>query len=337
MAKKDPDEGRYSKVSRRVWNSRDFRELSAAKPNAQTLWLRLLTGPELTAIPGLFAVREGGLAEELGWPVRSLRRCMQEITDRGMAKFDRKAGLIWVPRGIWHNPPDNPNVIVGWRIAWKELPDCSLKDEAQAAIEAWCAERGNSWENAFFKVTGKVAERVSGDPSEKGSGAGCGKQEKEKEKEIPPTPLSEPETPPAETLADRASWWLQLAGPGSKYRFEADLHLGGDPSNWPEVVEVCDASQRAFGRRDAPRHSGDPRCRVILERFAEGYSPSDLEEAMRGAMRAENIAEKREYQVISTVLKDASRVDKYRSLLDAPAPDRPATPSDAAVSAAEFE
>lgn len=161
MSTRIPNEGRYSKVSRRVWGSVDFRALSAPKPNAQTLWLRLLTGPELGIIPGLFEVRESGLAEALAWPLSAFRRCLQEITARGMATHDKAVGLMWVPRAIRHNPPDNPNVILGWKVAWKDLPECSTKETARVHLIAWAAERGKGWVDAMANVLGNPSHTVT--------------------------------------------------------------------------------------------------------------------------------------------------------------------------------
>ncbi len=210
VSKRKPEEGRYSKVSRRVWGSPDFRALSAPKPNAQTLWLRLLTGPELGVIPGLFEARESGLAEALGWPLTGFRRCFAEITTRQMATHDKAAGLMWVPRAIHHNPPDNPNVILGWKLAWKELPDSPLKEQAKSYLRQWCEGVGISWVKAFDNVTGYVVANVGGNPLPNPLGAGSGKQEQEKEQEQeqeqdPPYPPR-----PDERFAMHPGWRLSV-------------------------------------------------------------------------------------------------------------------------------
>lgn len=213
MSTRKPDEGRYSKVSRRVWGSADFRELSAPKPNAQTLWFRLLTGPELGVIPGLFEWSEAGTAERLGWPVPALRKCLSEVTSRGMVVFDKSAGVMWVPKGIRHNPPDNPNVVLGWKVAWRDIPECQVKLAAQDALTLWCIERGQPWVAEWAKVLGDLwvesIGRVGGDPfqaqppqpSPRPSGNQEKENEHEKEKEdlpLPPTVVTRP--PPADPM-----------------------------------------------------------------------------------------------------------------------------------------
>lgn len=170
MSKLRPNEGRYSKVTRRIWNSADFRALSAPKPNAQSLFFRLLTGPEIGIIPGLYEFRVAGTAEAINWTPGSLRKCLKEITNRGMAFHDASAGLMWVPKAIVHNPPDNPNVIVGWSAAWKELPACETKERARESLREYCESRGAEWAKAFDKATGNVSQRVSHNPSANTSG-----------------------------------------------------------------------------------------------------------------------------------------------------------------------
>ena len=146
---------RYSKVSRRVWGDLKFTELSAPQPNAQTLWFRLLTGPELTNIPGLFSARESGLAEALGWPLEAFRKAFREVSERGMAKADWKHGLVWVPKAMEHNRPESPNVVIGWATLWVELPECSLKDKAFQALKAFAESLGEAYGKAFRKAFGE--------------------------------------------------------------------------------------------------------------------------------------------------------------------------------------
>lgn len=150
------DRGRYSRVSRRVWNSASFRGLTQPKPCGAWLFFRLLTGPELTNIPGLFQAWESGLAEALGWPVKDLRKAMAEVSAQGMVKTDSAVGLIWLPSAIHHNEPESTNVVVGWRSAWQELPDCSLKGEAYISLMAWAEAKGEPWAKAYEKATGKT-------------------------------------------------------------------------------------------------------------------------------------------------------------------------------------
>lgn len=164
-----PTHGRYSKVSRRMWVDEKFLRLSAPKPNARTLWERLLTGPELGCIPGLFPARLAALADALGWSAAATSRCWSEIDREGMAEADWQRGLIWVPKAIEHNEPESPNVVRGWRTAWQELPDSPLKDRAHAALMLYLGSMGEPWAKAFAEATGKASPKASGKPSDKPS------------------------------------------------------------------------------------------------------------------------------------------------------------------------
>lgn len=199
---------RYSKIFRRVWIDEKVRRLSAPKPNAQTLWFRLLSGPELTNIPGLIVSGAASLAEALGWETEDLRTAFTEIEREGLAVADWSARLVWVPNAIKYNEPDNPNVIKSWAAAWEELPECDLKERARAALRAHLIAKGKAWLDAFDSAIGPSAsdlnEKGSDNPSRKGSDNPSRKasdnpsanrcrnqeQEQEQEQDLPPTPLA---------------------------------------------------------------------------------------------------------------------------------------------------
>ncbi len=155
------DRGRYSKVSRRIWNSPSFDALSKPKACGGWLFFRLLTGPELTNIPGLFQCWEAGLAQSLGWSLKDFRKAFAEVSGQGMAKADWKKGLIWLPAAIEHNEPESPNVVTGWRSAWQELPECETKVAAYETLLAWAKAKGEAWVAAFEKATGKAPPKPS--------------------------------------------------------------------------------------------------------------------------------------------------------------------------------
>lgn len=198
---------RYSKVSRRVWTDEKFRALSKAPPNAQTLWIRFLTGPELTCIPGVFSAWEAGLAQSLGWPLEGLpkpsgepspkpsgepwpdgyphgyqegfRGVFREVAAKGLAKADWDAGLVWLPHALFHNPPENPNVVRSWRTAWEEMPECQLKAEIRRHFKAYGEGLAEGFQKAFREVFGEPYPQ----PYPKPSPHGLANQEQEQEQE----------------------------------------------------------------------------------------------------------------------------------------------------------
>lgn len=143
------DHGRYSKIFRRMWNDEGFRSLSRPQPCGQFLWMRLLCGPELGPIPGLFQAREPGLADALKWPIEPFRESFAELLRNGMAMADWEAGLVWVPGAIEYNEPANPNVVKSWADTWAELPECELKSLAHSALCEYLETRGETFASTF--------------------------------------------------------------------------------------------------------------------------------------------------------------------------------------------
>ena len=145
----------YSLVQRRIWNDARFRKLSKPKPNARDLFLYLLTTPRATPIPGVIALGEPGLAEELEWPLKGVQECLAEVEKAGMLKVDRAARLIWLPNGLKHNPPRSSKNVLGWTIHWRLLPECDLLNEIATTFAASMKARGASFVEAFSRVIGQ--------------------------------------------------------------------------------------------------------------------------------------------------------------------------------------
>lgn len=152
---------RYRKIDVRIWSDREVRRLSRPQPNGQSLWMYLLTARETVIIPGVFASRESGLAEELGWPLDGFRKAFAEVSgqafaegerfgaEKALAKADWEAGLVYVPNGIKHNAPQSPNVVRSWGRTWDELPECDLKAEAYRGLRAFVEGMGHAFLKAF--------------------------------------------------------------------------------------------------------------------------------------------------------------------------------------------
>ena len=147
---------KYSKVSRRIWNDRRFREISKPRACGGWLFFRLLTAPEATAVPGIYQAWEGALAESIGWNIREFRKAFEELSTRSMAKADWSCGLVWLPNAIRHNEPASPNVVVSWRSQVRELPECELLDEAIAELVEHLREMGDEWIAAWEMASVRV-------------------------------------------------------------------------------------------------------------------------------------------------------------------------------------
>lgn len=172
----------FSKIDRRIWGDKKFRRLSRPQPNAQTLWLYILTGRHVSNIPGLWIVGEASLAEALGWEVKPFRERFRELFEMGMVKADWDAHVLWVPNAIKYNRPDNPNQIRGMKEQWDLIPECDLKDEAYLVLKKALATTPEA-EHSFHFACGNRLGNGSLNGSGNRSGNGSGNKEKEKEKE----------------------------------------------------------------------------------------------------------------------------------------------------------
>lgn len=206
---------RYSKVDRRIWNDAKFRALSRPAANAQTLWFWLLTTDESTNIPGLIPVGRGAVMDVLGWTQKAFDKCFAEIEAQGMAKADWDARLIWLPKAIRRNPPDNPNVVRSWWKGFDDLPECALLEEAKRSLVSELKGLGNGYAEAFAEaetktsatscrrlggtVTPTVSNTVGGTVTPNGMASGSVNQEQEQEQEkespIAPKGATDPKPP----------------------------------------------------------------------------------------------------------------------------------------------
>lgn len=124
----------WSRVSRRMWRSTDFRAMGPMPPCAATLWLYLLTGEHRTKVPGLFVLGAGTMSDDLRWQPAAVRKHLATLVEKGHVKVDADTNLVWIPNSLDHNLPDNPNMVMGWKRDWQTLPSSSLKNEAREAI-----------------------------------------------------------------------------------------------------------------------------------------------------------------------------------------------------------
>lgn len=346
MSGRSPDEGRYSKVSRRMWNDEHFRGLSRAKPNAQTLWQRLLTGPELGCIPGLFPAREGGLADALEWPLVAFRRCWLEIAAKEMAEADWRAGLVWVPNGIVHNEPQSTNAIIGWRLALRELPECELKHRAIDGLRAHLTGMGPAWVAAFESAVGEVKSK----PKQTPSATAIGKPSP-MAKAMPSPMASETPSRIQEQEQDSreeprsvvVSGSQDLTGlPRMPVRQIGDGARGKEPTNlqeslelpiaerahwiadgpgavradwmqphlWPEVKAVAEALANATGKPSHARLSSygrDAGVKALVEAFATGWSQAELERAVVFVVRSDWWTKDRATRGLSSLSQEVIR------------------------------
>ena len=163
---------RYRKVDPRIWNDKKFRALD---DQGKLVFFMLLTHPHMTAI-GAMRASSAGLADELGWTPKAFAEAFAEVLSNGMAKYDDKACLVWLPNFIRYNQPESPNVVKAWDSALDLLPECNLKDEVIQGAKAFAEGMTEGFVRALPEAFAK----------------GMPYQEQEQEQEIhtPPVPKS---------------------------------------------------------------------------------------------------------------------------------------------------
>jgi len=140
---------RYRKIDPRIWGDEKFRTLSRPQPNAQTLWLYLLTGSHTNSCPGIFNIGEMALAENLGWSLEGLRKAFKEVLGKGLAKADFEARVIIIPNALKYDHPESPNVVKYWGKMFDEVPECALKNEYYLLLKAFMEAFGEAFGEAF--------------------------------------------------------------------------------------------------------------------------------------------------------------------------------------------
>jgi len=164
----------YRDVSTGTWDDGLFRQLSEPAPNAQTLWLRLLCGPETTCVPGVVRATLGGLAERMGWPIEELRRCWEELVRAEMVEADFRDGVIWLPKAPKQrqNRPASPNAGTAWGRLVATLPEGRMREAIRDAYleafgDAFGEGKGKAILDAFAKACGKPSAKPSAKASPK--------------------------------------------------------------------------------------------------------------------------------------------------------------------------
>lgn len=199
---------RYRRVEVGTWTDSKVRALSAPPPNAQTLWMYLLCGPRTMAIPGVVVAREAVIADDLRWPLESLREAFHEVFQEGLAEADWEAGLIVLPKALMDshgepresNAPQSPNVVKGWAKAWKEVPDSHLKTQLLQALGSYCKALPEGFTKAFAEAFRKPLESLSNTGSRKKEQEAGRRKVREAS---PPAPSSSSADPDAVALAER--------------------------------------------------------------------------------------------------------------------------------------
>jgi hypothetical protein len=164
---------RYRKIEVPMWTDESFLALSGPQPNAQTLWVWLISGPRTTPMPGLVIAREEVIASDLCWPLEGSRQAFDEVLSKGMAKADKSTGVIVLSKALRDGSgepretsrPQSPNVIRGWAKAWEMVPECPLSFEYLLNLNDFVATLHKGFAEAFAEAFRKPLAKASRIPS----------------------------------------------------------------------------------------------------------------------------------------------------------------------------
>lgn len=306
----------YSRVTRRMWNDAKFRRLSAAPPNGQTLWLRLLTAPELRAMPGLIPIGEAGLAEALGWTLEGFREAFGEAFREGMVEADWSARLVWLPSALKHNPPQSPNVVRSWKTCWAEFPDCDLKTKAHRQTKAFLEAMGEAFAEAFSKACPNQDQDQDQDQEIRNRNVPLGVLEPRIGIGRPTDAGSTP-TPTATTRTRTATNPAQPPLPTIDVEHGATVAPEASPEESVYAHWVAGWKAHVGGVR-TPLLDG-ARRRKISARLRDGYTVADLTRAIDGCWLSAWHMENKQWDV-ALICRDAAHVDRFIGFADSEAP-----------------
>lgn len=141
-------------VSSTLWDNRKFLALS---DGARCLWMLLLTGPQVTALPGLQRGSVSTMADTMRRDPRLVAGWLDEIVGAGLAEYDQENRVVRLPNAPKHNPAMSPNHLKAWFGKWLDLPTCSLKHQHVESLREYASLDKESMRQVWSDGFGKVA------------------------------------------------------------------------------------------------------------------------------------------------------------------------------------
>ena len=138
--------GRFGQVETSIWTDDRFLGLS---PNAQLLWLFLLSSPN-AILPGVVVAGPATIGETIRRTTDEVKSSLIEIQNSGLGvQFDLASRLIWVVNSLRDHPPANHFQAKGWARFWNEVPNCELKATILESLVATCETAALTWKAPF--------------------------------------------------------------------------------------------------------------------------------------------------------------------------------------------
>ncbi len=132
--------GKYRKVDVGLWNDEKFLGFT---DEGKLAFVYLLTHPGMNAL-GAMRATIAGIAAELGWTERQLRKALTPAIAHGMVVASASPPFLRLTNFFRYNAPESQNAIRSWRPIADSLPECMEKTrllkDARVAAEARDAE-----------------------------------------------------------------------------------------------------------------------------------------------------------------------------------------------------
>lgn len=260
MAARDDTLGPYRRIYVRMWADRRFLALTRPQPNAQSLWVYLLTGKHTCRIPGVVLANRAELAAALHWPLQTFGVTFAELSREGlvvaMPEGPMEPSLMWVPSGPKNNKPDNQNHVAGWAKSWPQLPDCEMKHVIYRGLESYLRTLPPTFLATFYKTfeatipttippagTGTGTGEVHTCPDPPVEAGGSSQPSRRKRARVPP----KPEPPEAVALADQLRAELREALPAGSTAVltDAEWQRHRTRASWAKTFRLCVELDRA--------------------------------------------------------------------------------------------
>lgn len=119
----------YRKIDKRIWGDEKFSSLSKPQPNAQSLFIYLISSRQNSSLPSVFYGGVGSVSEALAWNYDETKKCFEELCINELIKFDSRCQIVWIKNALKYNFPGSINSIKGLRNVINEIPECELKSE----------------------------------------------------------------------------------------------------------------------------------------------------------------------------------------------------------------
>lgn len=138
-----------------IWNDEYFPFCS---DESQLVFFHMMTTPMRSPF-GLYKASIEALAAEKRWTVEGYRKAFAEAFEKGFVKYDERHQVIYLPRYLPFNPPNNPNVVKRWGKVFEEIPNCPLKWECHEALKAFCEGLSKAFMEAFNEAFPKASSK----------------------------------------------------------------------------------------------------------------------------------------------------------------------------------